>query len=413
MMSRPPTPDAVLDRAPFSLFNGDLLNRRFNQIGLQSRKALDIAGRSALLVVITWIPMAALALVQGLYSTTIEARNFFADYAAYGQFLIAVPLFVVAERVVNRHTREAARDFVTSGVVGPVDREKVTGVHRRIRELRLWMTPEWIAIGLAYTLSFLTIGPEFFGAGGLETWHTGAGDAEHRIYTLPGGLTLAGAWAMFVALPALNYIWLRLAWKIVIWTYYLYRMSRFRLHLVASHPDLTGGIGFVSDVQARWAIVIFAYGISNVAAVIAYKVGIEKASLAVMPVWAPAVLFVLIAPSLFTLPLLMFTKQLFRAKRRALSAYREHARRHAVEFEARWFSARTLERAHFTDVMDLNNLATVFNRMQQMRVVPFDLRSFGQLMASTLGSIATALPILRLEGTLEDWLNLLARFFGR
>jgi hypothetical protein len=36
----------------------------------------------------------------------------------------------------------------------------------------------------------------------MRTWHTGTG--ENGIFTLPGGLTLAGFCAMFVALPVVN-----------------------------------------------------------------------------------------------------------------------------------------------------------------------------------------------------------------
>lgn len=396
---------------PFSLFQGDLLNRAFAVIGLQGRSVLIVVLRCVALVELTWLPMAVLAAAQGLFSTQIDARNFFADYAAYAQFLIAMPLFVVAEHVVSVRTREAARDFLTTGVVAAGDQAQVQLIHQEIRRWRLAMRPEAVLIAIAFLLSFFTIGPEVIGAGPANTWHTGAG--AKGIPTLPGGLTFAGAWLMFIALPALNYTWLRLVWKVVIWTRYLYRMSRLRLRLVASHPDLTGGIGFISEVQAKWAIVIFAYGISNVAAVIAYKVGIEGASLWLMPVWAPAVLFVVIAPTLFTLPLLMFTRQLYRAKRRAQAAYREHARRHAVDVESRWLGYPPMRPADLGDVADLNNFAAVFTRMQQMRVVPFDLRSFGQLVASTVGSIATALPIVRLEGTLEDWLSLIAQMLGR
>ena len=397
-------------RVPFSLFQGDLLNRGFGVIGLGSYRPLHVALRCLALVGATWVPMAVLAAVQGLVSAQVEARNFFADYAAYGQFLLAVPLFVVAERIVARNTREAARSFVSSGVIGPEDAARLGPVHRRLRRLRLARGPEIATIGLAFALSFFTIGPEMLGVGPAVTWHSGAGTPAIR--TL-GGLTFAGAWLMFVALPILNYTWLRLAWKVVIWTDCLYQMSRFRLRLVASHPDLTGGLGFVSEVQAKWALVIFAYGISNVAAVIAYKVGIEGASLSLMPVWAPAVLFVLIAPALFTLPLLMFTKPLSRAKRRALAAYREHARRHAADVDSRWLDTRITGTPPLTDVADLNNVAVMYNRARQMRVVPFDLRSFGQLVGSTVGSIATALPIVRFEATLEDWLDLIARLLGR
>ncbi|MGE0703628.1 MAG: hypothetical protein AB7P22_06780 [Vicinamibacterales bacterium] len=394
--------------APFSLFHGDLLNRRFGAIGIGPRRARHIALRAGLLAAGTYLPMAVAAAVQGLFSTRLEARNFFADYAAYAQFLIAVPLFIVAERIVSLNTRDAARDFIVSGVVGPEQLSQVDAVHHTVRRLRLSRAVETALILVAYLLSFFTIGPELIGVGPPRTWHTAGASESIRTF---GGLTMAGAWLMLVALPVLNYIWLRLAWKIVIWTYYLYRMSRFRLHLVASHPDLTGGIGFVSEVQAKWALVIFAYGISNVAAVIAYKVNIEGASLRLMPVWAPAVLFVILAPSLFLLPLLMFTRQLFRTKRRAVAAYRAHARRHAIEVESRWIGST--ETPRLSDLADLSSVSATLTRTQQMRVVPFDLRSFGQLLGSTLGSIATALPLLRLEGTLEDWLSFLARMLGR
>ena len=395
---------------PFSLFHRDWFNRVFGALGMDGRRA-GVLLRCVALVGVTWVPMAVLAAAQGLVGTTIDARNFFADYAAYAQFLLAVPLFVLAEQVVGLRTREAARDFDESGVVAPEDRAAVSRIHVAVRRMRLARRPEIAAVALAFILSFFTIGPEVVGAGPAATWHTaGAGSG---VWTLPGGLTLAGAWLMFVALPILNYVWLRLIWKIVIWTFYLYRISRLGLRLVASHPDMTGGIGFISEVQARWAIVIFAYGISNVAAVIAYKVGIEGASPWLMPVWAPAVLFAIVAPSLFTLPLLMFTRQLYRVKRRAQASLREHTRRHAAAVEATWFGPSHRDGAPLADVSDLNNVAAAFARIQQMRVVPFDLRSFAQLIGSTIGSIATALPIVRFEGTLEDWLSLVATLLGR
>ncbi len=394
---------------PFSLFDGDLLNRVFSRIGLQSRRGVDIAGRCLVAVALTWVPMAILAVLQGLYSTRIDARNFFADYAAYAQCLVALPLFIIGERIVTRSTREAANEFLDTGVVDPGDLEVVDGIHREVERLRHWWLPELIAIGLAYALAAATILPEWF-TDSMRTWHTGAGDdPATRIFTI-FGLTLPGTWAMLVALPILNYWWLRLGWKVIIWTLYLYRISRRHLVLVASHPDQTGGIGFVSEVQSTFAIIIFAYGISNVAAVIAYKVGIEHAPLTLPPVWGPALGFIIGAPLLFTLPLLMFTKQLFRTKRRALALYREQALRHAVAFEAQWLAG---EHGMATDagaaaLLNINSVATVFGRVEKMRVVPFDFESALQLIGSTVGSVATVLPLLRIEGPLKEWLEFLS-----
>jgi hypothetical protein len=270
----------------------------------------------------------------------------------------------------------------------------VDASHREVERLRLWWATEAVCVALAYVFAIATLAPEFLGKS-LVTWHT---DSASHWPTLPG------LWAVAVALPLLNYWWLRLACKVLIWTRYLYRMSRLHLVLVASHPDLTGGIGFISDVQAKFALMIFAYGISNVAAVIAYKIAIEGASPWLAAVWGPAVGFAIGAPVLFTGPLLMFTKQLYRTKHRALTIYREQAMRQALEFESHWLAPEGAAQAD-RELSRLNNVATIFARVEDMRVVPFDLRSAVQLTASTVGSIATALPLLKIEGPLTKWLE--------
>lgn len=408
--TRPDPPSASL--TPFSLFEGDVLNRAFGRIGLNSRRTLHIAGRCLLVVVATWLPLAVLSFAQQLYSDRIEARNFFADFAAYAQFLIALPLFIIGERVVSRNTREAAKDFVDTGVVDPDDMPVVDRSHRLVERLRRAWLAEVICIGAAIALAFATVLTELR-ATGMETWHTGAGRVPRVQIDTVFGLTWPGLWLMLFSLPILNYWWLRLAWKVIIWTWYLYRMSRLRLMLVASHPDQTGGIGFISNVQAKFAIIIFAYGISNVAAVLAYKVAIERAPLLLPPVWGPALGFVIVAPMLFTVPLLMFTKQLFRVKRRALNHYREHVMRRARAFESQWLNSED-QVAHANDLLiNMNNLAAIFGRIEQMRVIPFDLKSAVQLLASTVGSVATVLPILKIEGPLENWLELLSTMLGR
>lgn len=348
--------------------------------------------------------MAFLAFVTGLRSTRIEPTNFFADFAAYAQFLIALPLFVIAERVVSRSTREAARDFIATGIVSTDHLPQVDAAHREVERLRLAAVPEIICVALAYTLAYFTLRPEFRGEH-LLTWHTAG-----RWPTAPGW------WALVVALPLLNYWWLRIAWKVLIWARYLYRMSRIPLALVASHPDRTGGLGFVSEVEATFALVIFAYGISNVAAVIAYKVAVEGASPTVTPVWGPAAGFIVAAPLLFTLPLLMFTKQLYRTKRRALAKYREQVTLQTRRLESDWLAAPDTEPGappNLDQLNQLNQTSVLFDRIAHMRVVPFDWESAAQLLASTIGSVATALPLLKIEGPTKDWLEFLTKLLGK
>ena len=48
-----------------------------------------------------------------------------------------------------------------------------------------------------------------------------------------------------------------------------------------------------------------------------------------------------------------------------------------------------------------------------MRVVPFDLRSFAQLLGPTFGALATLLPLLQVKGELASILEALAALFSR
>jgi hypothetical protein len=175
----------------------------------------------------------------------------------------------------------------------------------------------------------------------------------------------------------------------------LAHVSRAHINLVASHPDRTGGIGFLSEVQSKFGLLILAYGVSNIAATVAYKTIIEKAPWSTMTVWGPIVCFVIGAPLLFTIPLFMFTKQLYRAKRRAIEKYEERATERAREFERKWLQVcenGEIESFTGSELAALTNLNLVFDRVESMRVVPFDLRSFGELIAAAAGPILPILP---------------------
>jgi hypothetical protein len=387
----------------FSLFADDALHRIYRLLGVGDHVRFRLLKRCALAVMLTWVPVALLAWRQGLVGTTISPTNFFADFAAYAQFLVALPLFVAAEAIVDASTREAAHQFLSCGIVGARDRDRAYAIHATIARLRASPWSDVACAAIAYALSLAILVPEF-GAHPLPTWHA-QGDAASRM------LTAAGVWEFFVALPVLNYVWLRFIWKIALWILYLYRITRIRLDLHPTHPDRTGGIGFISEAQARFALFILAYGISNVAATVGYEIAVLDYDLTVMPVWAPLVGFALGAPLLFTLPLFMFTRQLYHAKTRALGAYRQRVTEHSRLVEAHWASTRHAP-APDEEIRQLAELATLgamFARVEQMRVVPFDLRSFGQLVGSTLGALSTLLPLLQVKGDLAAVFDAIGR----
>jgi hypothetical protein len=393
------------------LFEGDTLQFVYAQLGLSNDARFYLVKRCLAAVTLTWVPLAVLALRQGLVGGGISATNFFADFAAYAQFLLAMPLFMLAEAIIESSTREAARQFLTCGIVKPEDVPQVYSVHATIQRARQSYWPDVACALIGYALSLAILVP-IFSAHPMPEWHA-QGIAQSR------RLTAAGVWEFFVALPLLNYTWLRFIWKIILWIFYLYRVSRLQLDLHATHPDLTGGIGFISEAQGRFAIYILAYGISNIAATVGYEVAILHYDFSVVSVVSPIVGFIIGAPLLFTLPLFMFTKQLARSKKRALAIYRQRVTEHSRRLENRWLMGNDDPQPEqgtqeeMRELAEFTTLGTMFSRIEQMRVIPLDLRSLGQLVGSTLGSIATLLPLLHADQALTSIFEAIGKLLGR
>jgi hypothetical protein len=376
----------------FSVFEGDAVNRMFERMGLDGRSADDLIGRILALITITWVPMAIFALLTPLPPHAVLAEDFFFDFAAYAQFFAGIPLFIVAERIMARNMLQAARDFESSGVIADADKPRLAAIERSLQRARHKPMPEAICFVIAFLLSLMTIGPELVihtdGMKVMHSWHVSqTPDGPH--------LTVAGAWEMLVALPIQIFWWVRWIWKIALWTWYLSRVARFHLVLAASHPDHTGGLGFMSQVQARFAIVILAFGISNIVSTVGYKVAIEHAPIYLPPVWGPVVGFAIGAPLFFLAPLLLFTKQLYRTKKRALMQFRDKAMASALKVERQWLSTPTddeTDAAVAKEMSQLNLLSGFYDRIAGMRVVPFDLRSSTQLIGSAVGPLLPLLP---------------------
>lgn len=124
-----------------SLYEGDHLNGLWSMIGLGPRRPAHLAVRALLLPLITWLPMAILAAVGASAQTRhgIDAANLFADFAAYAQFWLGLPLFVLAEAIVSFSTRSASLEFAASGVIRLRDLPRLDALHEKFNRLqRRW-----------------------------------------------------------------------------------------------------------------------------------------------------------------------------------------------------------------------------------------------------------------------------------
>lgn len=400
-----PVPPEAGYAIPFSLFDGDWLNRQYVRLGMGQGTRFALLKRCVVAIVLTYVPIALLALVDGSYGGGATATNFFADFAAYIQLLISLPLFIITERVMDWRTRDVAAQLLNCRIVR---RDDIALLDRANGQLARLRTPIWsdlACLAVAYLLSMVILVPEFTGTHLQDSWHVHHLDGHHR-------LTWAGAWAFFVALPFLNYIWVRFIWKIWLWVLFLWHLKNLPLDLHPTHPDLTGGIGFISEAQGHFALFILAYGLSNIAAPVGYEVVILHYRSDVLTVWGPVLSFAIGAPLLFTAPLFMFTRQLYWAKQHALEAYRARVTDHSRRIEGYWLAndrGVRFDDSEVRELTELNTLNTMFSHIEKMRVVPLDFRSFMQLTGSSVGTVATLLTILQFDKHATDTLDLVGK----
>src|SRR5262249_10954987 len=71
-------------------------------------------------------------------------------------------------------------------------------------------------------------------------------------------LTAAGWYGIMVSATIFQFLLGLSIWKWLLWTIFAFRLSRLDLHLIATHPDRNGGLGFLGLVPLAFAPISFA-----------------------------------------------------------------------------------------------------------------------------------------------------------
>ena len=200
--------------------------------------------------------------------------------------------------------------------------------------------------------------------------------------------TLAGWWLGCVSLPFVQFILLRWYFRLLIWTRFLWQVSRIDLRLVAIHPDRAGGLGFLSTVTYAFAPLLAGQGVL-LAGVMANKIFYAGAKLTDFKLELLAMVIMML---FFVLaPLLVFTPRLARTKRIGLVEYGGLAQRYVREFDQKWLrdGATTDEPLVGSgDIQSLADLGNSFEIVKGMKPVPFGKETLLQLAVISLAPVA-------------------------
>ena len=383
------------DPADFSLVLGGPLYQVFRRTRL-SGPALELLRRRIIfLVLLCWLPLAVLSLLEAHFfgGTTIP---FFRDIFTHVRFLIALPILILAELLVHQRIRRIVAQFLERHIIRPEDLPRFLDAIDAAMRIRNSLVAEILLLIFALTggvwiwfhqIAFLDV----------ASWYASPRDGHLH-------LTLAGDWFAFVSVPIFQFILLRWYLRILIWFWFLLKVSRLNLHLLATHPDRAGGLAFVGRSSFAFSPLLFAQGImlsGQIAGMIFYQ---NRSLMSFkMTILGFIVFFVLAVLG----PMLLFTPQLARAKRQGLEEFGAFATEYVSDFDQKWLRRKSgsEELLGTGDIQSLADLGNSFAVVREMRVVPFVTDDLIRLV------VATAVPLLPLLLTIMPLDQLLAQIF--
>ena len=347
---------AATDQPPFSLMQGGLLHRVGRSLGAPSGlRGLIYVGLG--LAVLTWLPLLVFSIAAG---TIADGRTvpFFAGIGVHVRLLVGIPLFFLAEAAFDLRVGHVLGALVDTHLVPDRNRSRFDALLASAGRLRDAGVIEIAA--LAITIVFAVQGLRSELPATISTWRN----------DLAGQQNLAGWWYVAVSVPIYQFLMMRWAVHLAIWTWLLHRISRLDLRLLPTHPDLAGGLGILAVAHIALAPLNFALSailVSDFAEHLRYA-GADVRDLLLRVGFAIAgSTFVLVAP------LLVFIPRLLAARQRGLLEYGDLATTYVRSFDAKWLRGANPSNDPLlgtADVQTLADLGNSFDVIRQMHVVP-------------------------------------------
>ena len=373
------TPSSPAESDDFSLVLGGPIYQLFRKAHL-SGDHMDLLGRRvAAFLLLVWLPLLLLSPL-GAWIGRQGTLSFLRDIEVQVRFLVALPVLIISELVVHLRVKPVVHAFIERRLVLPRDVPRFHNAIDSAVKLRNSISLELGCIVLVYTV-------------GLWFWSSRATAEIATWYSLSGNpwrLTPAGFWYVFVSIPIVQFLLLRWYLRMFIWFRFLWHVRRIDLNLIPTHPDRCAGLAFLGRSSYAFSPLLFAQG-AMLSGLIATEVLYRGEKLIAFKMQAAGLIafFVLLILG----PLLMFTPQMMRSKRKALGDYGLLAQQYVERFAQKWIaqeSNSSTELLGTADIQSLSDLDNSYSVVRDMRPVPFGIQDITRLAA------ATAMPLVPL-----------------
>lgn len=339
-----------------------------------------------------WTVLVALAFIVGANQRLFSLEAI----GTHVRLLVVIPLFFVCETWLAPRARMFVSMIAGSGVVA---RNALPALENEIASTRRckdsWL-PEVVFFLVAALLSMFASYLPLQGA-------TKAYDPSRAI----NGMTIAGLWYWIVCLTLFRFLILRWIWRLGLWSFFLWRVSKLELNLVPTHPDGAAGLGYLEVVHMHFTPLVLAISAVQCAS---FAEEISSGTMTLEAVYPAVALILVTDAALFLGPLFIFSPKLWACRVKGLSDYMAFAEHYVRSFDRKWLGSDRAPGEPLLGTPDLQSLADLGNSLnivRNMRVVPVSQRL---LVGLAITALVPVLPLLLLKYPIAE---LMEKFFSR
>ena len=168
-----------------------------------------------------------------------RAVPFLLDLEVHVRFLVAIPLLIGAELVVHRRMRFLVKQFLERNLIPESAMTRFDAAIASALRLRNSVLAEVLLFAFVYVVGILIVWHHYM-ALDAATWY--ATPAVEGVEAIARGDVVWLRELADLSVPAVRWYF-----RLLIWTRFLWQVSRIDLSLVPTHPDRVGGLGFLSE----------------------------------------------------------------------------------------------------------------------------------------------------------------------
>ena len=352
------------------------------------RQAVFLA--AFLFSVVTFLPLFVLSVISGTEFGGRVEMPVYKDSITLTRDLLVAPILILSDLAIRPWMAKSIERFESMIAIESLDSFKT--MVARVFAVRNSMVADVILLTFSFVLAILGTGLTF--AIDASSWHIDAAT---------GSLTPAGCYNAFFSQPLFRFIVMSWIFDYILWVYFLFRVSSYRLKVIATHPDGVGGLSFIRITQAQYGIAAFALScaVCGVTAQAVHYLHMKLESFADM-----GLLFLVLMLIVFAGPLLAFTPQLLNCKMSGTFTYGKLVGQLNRDFAGRWLGDEKTRDDKLIDTGDPSALADMnggYEAVMNMRPVLFD-RTFlvGYIVVICLPALPLVASVIPLKSLLKQ-----------